>query len=220
MRAIRALQHQSSLGAQQKSDQASAAVRRRPSQIPPPVERDSINTATQPPAMASSGLQQLKSRRSLPTMGRNTPPPSSRTIGVRRGRAASCDRPCDRPSPRSTSWPRYQSPFSLWREYRNHSGLARSRNLRAPATVQFPFRRNIGAPAPAASVHYYRRYTEPEGFGSSRRNSSLPRPSPEPIRKRAYSVREYSQCPSVEQQSRGEGGWSIVGIRPSNGEQD
>ena len=111
MRAIRALQHQSSLGAQQKSDQASAAVRRRPSQIPPPVERDRINTATQPPAMASSGLQQLKSRRSLPTMGRNTPPPSSRTIGVRRGRAASCDRPCDRPSPRSTSWPRYQSPL-------------------------------------------------------------------------------------------------------------
>ena len=57
------------------------------------------------PDVASSGPQQLTSRRSLPTT-RGNAPPSPRIIGTRRNRAASCDRP----SPRATTRPRHRSP--------------------------------------------------------------------------------------------------------------
>ena len=104
-RAIGGLQHQASSGAQKERDWASATVGRRPSQVPLTVERKSMNAATQGPAVASSGPQQLTSRRSLPTTGGDAPP-SPRIIGIRRDRAASCDRPLPRP----TTQPRHRSP--------------------------------------------------------------------------------------------------------------
>ena len=73
-RTIGGLQHQASSGAQQERDRASATVGRHPSQVPPAVERESMNAATQGKGVASSGPQQLTSRRSLPTTGANAPP--------------------------------------------------------------------------------------------------------------------------------------------------
>ena len=105
-RTIGGLQHQASSGAQQERDRASATVGRRPLQVPPLVERESMNATTQGPRVASNGPQQLKSRRSLPTTGGNAPP-SSRIIGTRGDRAASCGRP----SPRPTARPRHRSPL-------------------------------------------------------------------------------------------------------------
>ena len=48
-RTIGGLQHQASSGAQQERDRASATVGRRPLQVPPLVERESMNAATQGP---------------------------------------------------------------------------------------------------------------------------------------------------------------------------
>ena len=104
-RTIGGLQHQASSRAQQERNWASATVGTCPSRVPPLVERESMNAATQGPGVASSGPQQLTSRWSLPTTGGNAPP-SPRTIGTRRDRAASCDRP----SPRPTTRPRHRSP--------------------------------------------------------------------------------------------------------------
>ena len=90
---------------QQERGQVPATAGRRASQVPPPTERESMSAATRSPTVASSQPQQRASRWPLPTRGRNCPP-SPHTVGVRRGREASCDRP----SPRPTSRPRHRSP--------------------------------------------------------------------------------------------------------------
>ena len=104
-RTIGVLQLQALSVARQERDRASATVRSCPSLVPPAVECESMNAATQGPGVASSGPQQVTSGRSLPMTGGNAPP-SPRIIGNRRDRVASCNWPSPRPTTRS----RHRSP--------------------------------------------------------------------------------------------------------------
>ena len=106
-RVIGGFQLQAASGAQQERDRAPAIDERRLAEVSPPVERTRRTTSPVRVSVgirvlpaAPGGFQQPTLRWPMPTGDRNVLP-LLHTIEVRRGRAASDDRPSPRPSLRS-----------------------------------------------------------------------------------------------------------------------